>query len=70
MGVHTATVEVPVLMNTFIPVLLSFLKIAPCLKPSYPSGTVFPSASRIRSVVLYSLVLPVELYGTLVPEVA
>jgi hypothetical protein len=32
-----------------LPVLSRSLKIAPCLNPSYPSGIVSPSASRIKS---------------------
>lgn len=51
-SLQLALVEVPVLKYTFLLSLSRSLNIAPLRKPLYPSGTLFPSASKIRSEVL------------------
>ena len=45
---QTAAVLVPVFRYKLLPDLSKSLKKAPCLNPAYPSGSVFPSASKIR----------------------
>lgn len=47
---QAADVDVPVLIYVLRPALSRSRKIAPLMKPAYPSGNVLPSASRIKSL--------------------
>lgn len=54
---QAAVVLSPVFTYTFRPVASKSRKMAPLRKPAYPSGTVFPSASKIKSVALDRVLL-------------